>query len=178
MTGVRETPQPRRSASPPARLLAGGSAVLLVVATLVPWWRAEIPLSRVAETLNAWQLLTLGFSIAPLGEASGYSAVGNVLFGLAPTLPLLVLIALLTVRAVRPAALPVSLLLLYGVFSLLGLLWLVFFASLRVDASNGVFPLLPGAWVAFTLSLAVTVVAGLWWGQERPRRAKRPAAGA
>lgn len=157
------------------RLLCGGLALLALIASILPWWNSEIPLDRTAPTLNLWQLLLAGLSIPPLGAATGYSWLGNALFGLLGTLPALALLVALAVRAFRPGTIRASLIRLLGVATACGAIWMLVFAAMRADAANGRQLVSIGAWAMLAVGLAAAVLGHLWWQREKvryPRRVK------
>lgn len=160
-------------AFPGKQVALGVGAVLLLVTMFLPWWDAEIPLDRVAETLNGWLLLVTGFSIGSLGVMTDYSWFGNVMFGLVPTLPLLALLVLLILRVLRVYVAPAKTLAMYAVFSVVGIVWLLLYAMLRIDASNGVYPILVGPWIVLIVDIALIVLCVLWWRTERIHFATR-----
>lgn len=167
-----------RSASPrPAttggRILAAALAAGLIIASLLPWWNAEPPLSRVIDHLSMWHLLFVGVSLGELGKATQFSLVGNALFGLFSTLPTVLLIIALVVRAIRPASMLGKHIRLLGVSSVIGTVWLFLFAFLRSDAANGQPLILIGPWIALLLAIAASVFGHLWWQQAKTRFPKR-----
>lgn len=162
-----------RPATTGGRILAAVIAAGLIIASLLPWWNAEPPLSRVIDHLSMWQLLTVGISLGELGQATQFSLVGNALFGLFSTLPTLLLTIAVVVRAIRPASMLGKYVRLLGVSSVIGTVWLFLFAFLRSDAANGQPLILIGPWIALLLAIAASVFGNLWWQQEKARFPKR-----
>lgn len=162
------------------RIVAAVLAGLILIATIVPWWSSELPLARTAPWLDLWGLLLTGVSIPPFGPATGFSWLGNLLFGLIGTLPTLALLIAMAVRAIRPAAIRASLLRDLGIASVLGALWVFLFAWNRQEAANGRALVSVGPWLMLALGAASAVLGGLWWARERvryPRRVRAEAAG-
>lgn len=149
------------------------AALVLAVTTFLPWWRAEIPLNRVTDSLDAWELAWTGLGIGNLSVATGYNVVGNILFGLVPVVPMLLLVVLLVLRVSGLALLPANSLFLWSFLSLMGIGWLFVFGMFRVDASNGVFPILVGPWIVLVVTLALCVLLAVWWTTERQHYPKR-----
>ena len=161
---------------PVKRITAGVLAAVLLVSLVLPWWRADYPLRNLVEELAGWQLLLVGLGI---GEAAGltrFSVLGNVLFGALPTVPVLVLAALLAVRAARPRAVKGPLLVLWAVLVVLAIGWLLVLGWARLNATFGVHPALLGMLVAALASLFAAIAFGIWWRRgERdlhPRRGR------
>lgn len=158
------------------QLVLGIAGVVLAIALFVPWWDAEIPLDRVAATLNAWLLLVTGLSIGDLGSTTGYSWFGNALFGLVPVVPVVVLIVLIALRVSRTLVTPANTMFVYSLLAAVGALWMFLFGAMRVDASNGVYPVLAGPWIVLVVGLALGVLCLGWWRLERvhfPKRRRR-----
>lgn len=170
---AQERRAPAPTATPGSRILAAALAVGIAIASLLPWWNAEPPLSRAIDQLSLWQLLLVGLSIGDLGHATQFSVVGNALFGLFSTLPTVLLLVGLVVRAIRPAAVLGKHIRLLGVSSLIGTLWLFLFAYMRTDAANGQPLILVGPWLVLLPAIAATVFGHLWWQQEKLRFPKR-----
>lgn len=156
------------------QVLLGTACALLAVSLFLPWWRTEVALSKLGDSFNAWSLLLMGVGWSSYGNLSPYSAVGNVLFGLVPVAPALVLIVLLLLRVTGVAVLPAVTLFLYSLFAALGVGWTFVFGVLRLDAANGRFPVLAGPWIVLFVCLALCTMLLLWWRSERahfpPRR--------
>lgn len=148
-------------------------AVVLVVTLFVPWWRSEIPLDRVADWLNAWQLLWLGFGMGNLAAATGYSVIGNILFGLVPVVPVLLLVVQIILRIANFAMIPANSLFLWSLLSALGAGWMFLFGFLRIDAANGEFPVLAGPWIVLLTTIVLCTLCAVWWSTERVHFPKR-----
>ena len=160
-------------ANPRKQLVLGVAAAIFAITLFLPWWDAEIPLHRVADTLNGWLLLATGLSIGSLGANSTYNWFGNALFGLLPVLPVLVLVTLLALRVFRMLVTPANALFLYSLLSAAGSLWLILFGVLRINAANGAYPVMAGPWIVLVASLALCALCLAWWRTERahfPRR--------
>lgn len=160
-------------AHPGKQVVLGVASLVLAVSLFVPWWDAEIPLDRVAATLNGWLLLVTGFSVGDLGATTGYSWFGNVLFGLLPVVPVIVLIVLCVLRVGRVLVTPANTLFVYSLFAAIGALWMFLFGAMRVDASNGVYPVLLGPWIVLVVSLVLCAFCLGWWRLERLHFPKR-----
>lgn len=156
-------------------LLTAGLAAAVLIASIVPWWTSELPLARTAPWLNLWGLLATGLSLPPLGAGTGFSWVGNLLFGLIGTLPTLALLIALVVRALRPSAVTAKLLRNLGIAAALGALWMFLFAWNRQEAANGKVLVSLGPWLMLLLGIAVAVLGARWWSREKAR-APRPVA--
>ena len=145
------------------RVTAAVSAGLLLISLLLPWWLTAYPLRNLVGELPGWRLALIGIGVDEAAPLTGFSLVGNVLFGLAPTLPLLVLIALLIVRALKPRAVHGSLIALWALFELLALGWLVMLGWAKINATLGAYPVMFGALVATIVSLFVAIAFWNWW---------------
>lgn len=159
---------PARGVSLPILVIAAGAVVL----SLIPWWNSEIPLSLTRPTLNIWQLLALGFSIEAIGGASGFSWLGNALFGLPTSLTVIPFIIAFILGGVSGRLVPTRVLRNLAVAAMLGTIWLIVFSWLRQDASNGHVLIGLGALIFLPLSIAGIVVAQRALAAER-RRAER-----
>lgn len=151
----------------PKQIAFGVLAALLLVVMFFPWWNSEIPLNRIAPTLNGWQLFVAGTGLSQMDEALGYNWFGTFLFGLVPTIPLLGLVVVLILRISGVAVISAKILQVYAALATLGILFLFVFATLRVDAANGQYPIAYGAWLALVPSIATLVLATLWWRREK-----------
>ncbi|MGO2111778.1 MAG: hypothetical protein ACTH31_09200 [Pseudoclavibacter sp.] len=149
------------------QVVLGAVAVVFLVTMFLPWWDAELILDRAADTLNGWLLLVTGLSIGSLGVLTDYSWFGNVLFGLVPVLPPLVVTVLAILRVLRGYVAPANTIAVWAIVCVVGELWIIFYGTLRIDASNGVYPVLAGPWIVLVVSLVLAALCLLWWRAER-----------
>lgn len=159
---------------PVKRITAGVLAAMLVLSLVLPWWQTAYPLRDLTEQLFGWQLLLIGFGIGEAAALTDFSVFGNILFGAVPTVPLLVLTALLVVRAVRPRAVQARLIVVWSLFELLTLSWLLMLGWARLNATLGVHPAMLGMLPAVMVCAFGAIAFANWWrGGERdlyPRR--------
>ncbi|RRJ87519.1 hypothetical protein EG850_04245 [Gulosibacter macacae] len=145
------------------RVTAAVLAVVLLVTLFVPWWLTDPVVRLEFPVFAGWQLFAAGLGIAPFAGYTGFSVFGNVLLGVVPVLPLLVLIALLVVRATKPRALPGTTIVLWAVFAFLAAIWLVVLGWARLNATQGEHPATWGLLIATIVSLFTATAFGNWW---------------
>ena len=158
----------------PKQIVSAAAAVVLVALMFAPWWRPAPPLNRVYDALSGWQLLSIGTGVGGLAGQTGNTTIGNLVFGLMPTLPVLVLAIVLLLRIPARAGLSARILQTWAIVAAAFLVVELLLGATQVGDSNGVYPVLWGAWAALLVSLATAVLAGLWWRGERvhfPERA-------
>ncbi|GGA63003.1 hypothetical protein GCM10011490_11890 [Pseudoclavibacter endophyticus] len=149
------------------QVVLGVAALVILVTMFLPWWDAELLLDRAADTLNGWLMLVTGFSVGSLGILTGYSWFGNVMFGLVPVLPPLVVAVLAVLRVLRVYVAPAITIALWAIVSAIGQVWIIFYGTLRIDAANGVYPVMAGPWIVLVVSIGLAALCLLWWRAER-----------
>ncbi|MFD2756948.1 hypothetical protein [Gulosibacter faecalis] len=169
-----------RPDTPEKRWSALIAAALIVVSMFLPWWLTTYPIRNDADFLTGWQLLGLGLGFGDWASQTNFSAFGNVLWGVVPTVAGLLLAVLLVVRATRPRAIPAPNIALWAVFSLLCQLWLVALGWARLNASFGEFPTLWGMLPSTMAAVYSAVTLMNWWRRGEkglwPARGRRRAA--
>lgn len=171
-------PSPSQRALPESgekRVTAVVLAVVIVGAMFLPWWKTSGELLLQTSQLSGWDLLILGFGVGGYAPLTGFSVFGNILYGALTTVPLIIVAALLVVRATKPRALPANIVALWALFALLTLAWLVIVGWARLNATLGVFPVTWGALVE-AMAMAFTAVA-MWNWWRRGERSLHPRRG-
>lgn len=162
--------------APVKRIAAAVCAVLLALSLLLPWWLTAYPLRNLTTELPGWRLVTIGLGVDEAAGLTGFSVVGNILVGLAPTLPLLVLVGLLATRAIAPRAVHGQTVAVWALLELLGLGWLLLLGWARLNATLGIHPASWGVFVATVVTLFAGLAFWNWWRRgERhlvPKRAR------
>ncbi|MGO1545638.1 MAG: hypothetical protein ACTHXA_14990 [Gulosibacter sp.] len=145
------------------RVTAVVLAVIIVGAMFLPWWKTTGELLQHTTELTGFDLLIVGFGMGGYAPLTGFSVIGNILFGALTTVPLLVVAALLVIRAVKPRALPASTVALWALLAILTLSWLFVVGWARLNATLGIFPVTWGVLIE-AMAMAFTAVAMWnWW---------------
>ena len=162
--------------APVKRITAAVCAVLLLGSLALPWWLTSYPLRNLTTELPGWRLITIGIGADEGAALTGFSAFGNILFGAAPTLPLIVLAGLLIARAVKPRAVHGSTIATWAVLELFAIGWLLLLGWARLNATLGIHPATWGVFIATVVTLFTGVAFWNWWRRgERhliPKRAR------
>ena len=145
------------------RASAWGAAAVLVGSLFLPWWVSGGALRDITPELRGWGLLATGLGLGDAAGSTGFSAFGNVLFGAIPTGGVLVLAALLVLRALRPRLAPAGPMVAWSVLATLPLLLLLGIGLLRRDDYNGVYPVTWGVLVALMAAVFTLVAMIGWW---------------
>lgn len=145
------------------RVTAVVLTVIIIGAMFLPWWKTSGELLQFATELTGWDLLILGVGLGDYAAATGFSVIGNILFGALTTVPLLIVAVLLLLRAVTPRTIPASVVALWSLLALLTLAWLVVVGWARLNATLGIFPVTWGALIEAMAMAFSTVAMWNWW---------------
>ena len=152
------------------RASAWGAAAVLVGSLFFPWWISGGALRDITPELRGWGMLATGLGFGDAAASTGFSGFGNVIFGAIPAGAVLVLAALLMLRALRPRLAPAGPMVAWSVLAILPLVLLLGIGLLRRDDYNGVYPVTWGVLVALMAAVFTLVTMIGWWSKgERER---------